>query len=129
MMTACMAVEGREKMPFSMTTAGLGQPGTQVLPEVAPPKTKKAPLYHVILHNDDTHTYQYVIVMLMKLFGKTEQRAYEHACEVDSTGVTIVETTSLERAELKRDQIKAFGRDPLLDTSTGSMFATIEPAD
>jgi ATP-dependent Clp protease adaptor protein ClpS len=101
-------------------------PGTQVLP--APPITKKAPLYHVILHDDDTHSYQYVIVMLMQLFGKSPERAFEHAKEVDSTGVTIVETTNLERAELKADQIRAFGPDPLITNSTGSMSATIEPA-
>jgi ATP-dependent Clp protease adaptor protein ClpS len=102
------------------------KPGVQALP--APPISKLAPQYHVILHNDDTHTYQYVIVMLMQLFGKSPEKAYEHAKEVDSSGVTIVETTNLERAELKRDQIRAFGPDTLLQNSTGSMSATIEPA-
>ena len=106
-----------------------GSPGTQVLPRPSDPITKKAPLYHVILHDDDSHTYEYVITMLMRLFGKNPQRAFEHAREVDTTGVTIVETTTLERAELKRDQIRAFGADPLLENSTGSMSATIEPAD
>ena len=97
----------------------------------APPeiKPRKAPLYHVILHNDDTHTYQYVVAMLMQLFGKSPERAFQHAREVDTAGVSIIETTNLERAELKRDQIRAFGRDPLLESSTGSMAATIEPAD
>lgn len=106
-----------------------GDTGTQVLPQPADPITRKAPLYHVILHDDDEHTYEYVIRMLMQLFGKTSERAYQHAKEVDSSGVTIVETTSLERAELKRDQIRAFGADPLLVKSSGSMCATVEPAD
>lgn len=88
-----------------------------------------APQYHVILHDDDSHTYNYVIAMLMQLFGKNQDAAYKHACEVDQTGVTIVETTTLERAELKRDQIQAFGADPLLENSRGSMCATIEPAE
>jgi ATP-dependent Clp protease adaptor protein ClpS len=106
-----------------------GKPGTTVLPRPADPITKKAPLYHVILHDDDQHTYEYVIAMLMRLFGKSQGQAFRHACEVDSAGVTIVETTTLERAELKRDQIRAFGRDPLLLNSRGSMCATIEPAE
>ena len=55
--------------------------------------------------------------------------AFEHACEVDVAGVTIVETTTMERAELKRDQIKAYGKDPLLKDSPGSMYASIEPAE
>ena len=106
-----------------------GKPGTQLLPAPADPITRKAPMYHVILHDDDTHSYNYVIAMLMQLFGKNHEQAYQHACEVDQTGVTIVDTTTLERAELKRDQIRAFGRDPLIANSTGSMSATIEPAE
>jgi len=87
-----------------------------------------APQFHVILHDDPNHTYDYVIEMLIELFGKEPTRALEHAIEVDKSGVTIVDTTSLERAELKRDQIKAYGPDPRLDESKGGMFATIEPA-
>ena len=105
------------------------KPGTQLLPAPAEPITRKAPLYHVILHDDDTHSYNYVIAMLIQLFGKQPEQAYKHALEVDSTGVTIVDTTTLERAELKRDQIRAYGRDPLIPASTGSMSATIEPAE
>ena len=103
--------------------------GTAVKTAPAEPIHKPAPQYHVILHNDDLHTYQYVVKMLMQLFGKSEPLAFHHACEVDATGVTIVETTTLERAELKCDQIKAYGKDPLLTASPGSMYATIEPAD
>ena len=32
-------------------------------------KSKRQPPYHVILWNDDDHSYEYVIVMLMKVFG------------------------------------------------------------
>ncbi len=103
--------------------------GTAVLEAPARVPRKPAPQYHVILHNDDSHTYVYVIDMLVRLFGKTKERAYEHACEVDIAGVTIVETTTMERAELKRDQIKAFGKDPSLTSCPGSMFASIEPAE
>jgi len=39
-----------------------------------------------------------------------------------------VDTTSLERAELKRDQIHAYGADWRLTTCKGSMSAVIEPA-
>jgi len=39
-----------------------------------------------------------------------------------------VATTTLERAELKRDQIRAFGKDVLNAECPGSMYATIEPS-
>jgi ATP-dependent Clp protease adaptor protein ClpS len=49
------------------------------------------------------------------------------AREVDATGRVIVETTQRERAELKLDEIKSYGPDPLIPASKGSMHAVIEP--
>lgn len=91
-------------------------------------KHKKQPPYHVILLNDDDHTYEYVIGMLRRLFGHSPERAYQLATEVDGTGRVITDTTTMERAELKRDQILAFGRDWRISRCAGSMSATIEPA-
>lgn len=90
-------------------------------------KLKKQPTYHVILFDDDDHTYEYVIGMFRKLFGYPTEKAYQLACEVDNTGRVIADTTTLERAELKRDQIQAFGRDWRLNRCQGSMSAVIEP--
>ena len=92
-------------------------------------KTKKQPPYHVILLNDDDHTYMYVIRMLGELFGHQPEKAFQMAKEVDSSGRVIVDTTSRERAELKRDQIHAYGKDPDIPRCKGSMSATIEPAE
>jgi ATP-dependent Clp protease adaptor protein ClpS len=92
-------------------------------------KVKKQPPYHVILLNDDDHSYHYVIWMLKQLFGYPEEKGYQMATEVDTRGRVIVDTTSLERAELKRDQIHAFGADPLIPRCQGSMSAMIEPAE
>lgn len=92
-------------------------------------KVKKQPPYHVILLNDDDHSYPYVIRMLGQLFGHPAEKAYQMAKEVDSSGRVIVDTTSKERAELKRDQIHAFGADPEIPRCKGSMSAVIEPAE
>ncbi len=88
-----------------------------------------APRWHVVLLNDDDHTYDYVVEMLVKLFAKTPDQAYRHACEVDAAGRTIVDTTSRERAELKLEQIHAYGPDHRLPRSRGSMGAELEPAE
>ncbi len=108
---------------------------------VAPPKEQKKqrekeeertlriPKYHVVLLDDDDHTYAYVIEMLMKLFGHSEAKAFQMAQEVDRSGRVIVDTTTKERAELKRDQIHASGPDWRIDYCQGSMSATIEPAE
>ncbi len=91
-------------------------------------KTKKQPPYHVILLNDDDHSFDYVIAMLQQLFGHPREKGFQMAWEVHTNGRVIVDTTSRERAELKRDQIHAFGPDPLIQRCKGSMSATIEPA-
>lgn len=94
--------------------------------EATEPQSK--PLYNVVLLDDDEHTYEYVIEMLVKVFGHSVERSFEMAREVDLEGRVIVDTTHQERAELKRDQIHGFGADPRLFGSRGSMRATIEPA-
>jgi ATP-dependent Clp protease adaptor protein ClpS len=91
-------------------------------------KTKKQPPYNVVLLNDDDHSYEYVIAMLQQLFGYPKEKGFMMAKEVDTTGRVIVLTTTKEHAELKRDQIHAFGPDPLIPRCQGSMSATIEPA-
>lgn len=86
------------------------------------------PPYHVVLFDDDDHTYAYVIEMLRALFGHTREQAYQLAERVDLHGRVVVETTSRERAELKRDQIHSFGPDRRIPGCAGSMSAGIEPA-
>ncbi len=101
-----------------------------VLPKSKPEeKTRRQPPYHVILLDDDYHTFEYVITMLQQLFGYPREKGYEMALEVHTEGRVIVLTTTLEHAELKRDQIHAFGPDPLSSKEcVGSMSAVIEPA-
>jgi ATP-dependent Clp protease adaptor protein ClpS len=100
-----------------------------VLPEVSDETSDKLqPLYHVILLNDEDHTYDYVVEMLQKIFGFTESKAFSHAVEVDTRGTTILLTCELEKAEHKRDMIHSYGPDWRLPRSLGSMAALVEPA-
>jgi ATP-dependent Clp protease adaptor protein ClpS len=105
---------------------------TITLPAVPKPRAKekvrRQPPYNVILHNDDDHTFEYVITMLQQLFGYPREKGMQMAQEVHTTGRVIVLTTTREHAELKRDQIHAFGPDPLSSRDCkGSMSASIEP--
>ncbi len=90
-------------------------------------RPKRQPRYQVILWNDEDHTYAYVIAMLMQLFGHPMEKGHQIAEEVDTQGRAAVLTTTKEHAELKRDQIHAFGKDHEIDHCKGSMWATIEP--
>ena len=90
--------------------------------------TKTIPPWHVILMNDDDHTYFYVIGMLAAVFGFPAEKGMKHAEEVDATGRTILITTSREHAELKQEQVHAFGPDPFMPKCAGAMTCIIEPA-
>jgi len=78
-------------------------------PKKKPPR--RQPRYHVILWNDDDHTYDYVIETLCRFCGHTPEKAFKLAQEIDKTGRAVVWTGSMEVAELKRDQIKGMGPD------------------
>ena len=90
-------------------------------------KPKQQPRYHVILWDDDDHTYEYVIRMMKELFGHTTERGFQIAEQVDTGGRAVCLTTTREHAELKRDQIHAYGKDSLIGRCQGSMSASIEP--
>ena len=102
------------------------QTETAILPEVAKPRL--APLWHVVLVDDDDHSYDYVIEMLGKLYHHNLQTAFRMAQEVDSAGRVIVQTMMLEPAEFKRDQVHAYGKDWRIERCAGSMSARLEPA-
>lgn len=101
------------------------------LPKTRPvEETKRQPPYNVVLLNDDDHTYEYVIGMLQQLFGHPREKGYQLAREVDTEGRAIVLTTTKEHAELKVEQIHAFGPDPFSSKDCkGSMSAYMEPAE
>ncbi|MDH3719554.1 MAG: ATP-dependent Clp protease adaptor ClpS [Planctomycetota bacterium] len=84
-------------------------------------RVHRQPRYHVLLWDDDDHSYNYVIDMLQELFGYQVEQGFQLAEEVDNRGKAVVLTTTREHAELKRDQIHAYGHDP-----KGSMSASIE---
>jgi ATP-dependent Clp protease adaptor protein ClpS len=90
-------------------------------------KPKRQPRYNVILWDDQEHTPEYVVTMMQQLFGHPVEKGFQIAMEVDGRGRAIVLTTTREHAELKRDQIHAYGKDPHLNSCKGSMSASIEP--
>lgn len=90
-------------------------------------KPKRQPRYNVILWDDQEHTPEYVIAMMQQIFGHPPEKGFQIAQEVDGRGRAIVLTTTKEHAELKRDQIHAFGKDHAIRSCKGSMSASIEP--
>jgi ATP-dependent Clp protease adaptor protein ClpS len=85
-------------------------------PEVAVPEsdvaseTRLAPRWKVLLHNDDVTTFDFVVWLLVSLFGKEPPEALRLTTEVHETGVAVVTVTSRERAELYVEQVRSLAR-------------------
>lgn len=117
--------------PFQDDTPGDGGLTAVVEPKKLPEKSAKRkgiPKYHVVLWDDDDHTAEYVETMLRELFGHTQEDCVRMVETVDTEGRVIVLTTTKEHAELKRDQVHAYGKDDVKGCK-GSMTASIEPAE
>ena len=91
-------------------------------------RTRRQPPYHVIILNDEEHTFEYVIEMLVKVFGHSLSIAETLTWRVHNTGRAIVLTTHKELAELKCEQVLSYGPDPRMSISKGPLGCYIEPA-
>ncbi len=91
-------------------------------------ETRRLPPYNVVILNDEEHSFPYVIEMLVKLFRHSLAKAEELTVRIDTTGRAVVYTTHKELAELKRNQVLAYGPDPLMAISKGPLRCYVEPA-
>ncbi len=96
--------------------------------ELTSTDSHEEPMYHVVLLNDDDHSYGYILEMLGKLFLYSAAEAMRHAVEIDTTGRSVVMTCPKPEAEFARDQIHAYGKDRRVPACKGSMSAIVEPA-
>ena len=103
---------------------------TPSLPDIeeqaAPETVKPGGPWKVVLWDDDEHTYDYVIEMLMDVCGMPIEKAFQHAVEVDNEKKTIVFSGEFEHAVHIQDRILTYGADPRMSISKGSMTATLE---
>jgi ATP-dependent Clp protease adaptor protein ClpS len=94
-----------------------------------PRPPQRLPPYNVIIHNDNDHTFMYVVVLLQKVFGYTVERCAKLANDIHTDGLAIVWTGHKEAAELKQDLIKSGGVDQYAtQTVSYPLRCTIEPA-
>ena len=90
------------------------------MPQVAPPaleeavearsETRLAPLYRVLIHNDDVTPMDFVVRVLQEIFKLDFFRAWRVMLEAHQSGVAHVVTEPLERAEFHVDQARSLAR-------------------
>ncbi len=88
---------------------------TKPVPTRRPPQL--LPPYNVLLHNDDSNEVLFVVETIVMLTPLNAQDAVEKMKEAHETGVSLLMTTHLERAELIQQQFSSRG-----------LTVTVEPA-
>ena len=74
------------------------------------PKTKRPPLYKVMLLNDDFTPMEFVVHVLERFFGLNHAQAFEIMLVVHKKGLAVVGVFSHEIAETKVTQVMDFAR-------------------
>ncbi|MEZ5714045.1 MAG: ATP-dependent Clp protease adapter ClpS [Paracoccaceae bacterium] len=74
------------------------------------PKSKRPPLYKVMLLNDDYTPMEFVVHVLERFFGMNHAQAFEIMLTVHKKGLAVVGVFSHEIAETKVAQVMDFAR-------------------
>ena len=74
------------------------------------PKTKRPPLYKVLILNDDFTPMEFVVMVLERFFGMTSAQSYELMLIVHKKGVAVVGVYSHEIAETKVAQVMDYAQ-------------------
>jgi ATP-dependent Clp protease adaptor protein ClpS len=82
---------------------------TSVITKVKP-KTKRPPLYKVMLLNDDYTPMEFVVHVLERFFGMDHAQAFEIMLTVHKRGLAVVGVFSHEIAETKVTQVMDLAR-------------------
>ncbi len=74
------------------------------------PKTRRPPLYKVLLLNDDYTPMEFVVHVLERFFGINHHQAVEIMLTVHRKGLAVVGVFSFEIAETKVTQVMDYAR-------------------
>ncbi len=73
-------------------------------------ETQLCPPWKVILHDDDVTTQEFVVRLLVGLFGKALPDAVDLMLEVHEEGAAVICVCARERAELYVEQVHSLAR-------------------
>jgi ATP-dependent Clp protease adaptor protein ClpS len=87
-------------------------------------RTKKPPMYKVLLHNDDYTTREFVVWVLQTVFHKNENDAVAIMSHVHNNGVGVAGVFTFEVAETKVTKTMALAK-----AQQFPLQLSIEPTD
>jgi ATP-dependent Clp protease adaptor protein ClpS len=92
-------------------------------------KTERPRRYHVVFHNDDYTTMEFVVYVLIKFFHKSETEATQIMLHVHHKGYGIVGVYTRDVAETKAAQVMDYAKEhghPLRCTAEPEGFGESE---
>lgn len=104
-------VDLRSGLPYDGNMAGESQ--TDVLEQVEDEtrdELRHPPKYAVILLNDDYTTMEFVVEVLRRYFGKTEEESMQVMLRVHREGRSVAGVYSFDIAETKAYQVHQFAK-------------------
>ena len=84
--------------------------GAPVLEPDTDTVTRLAPLYRVLIHNDEVTPMGFVVQVLRQIFHLSLPKSFEVMVEAHNTGTALVGVYPLERAEFLVDRAHAMAR-------------------
>ena len=96
--------------PFVHMMAGSSNDNDTAVVTDVKPKTKRPPLYKVLLLNDDFTPMEFVVHVLERFFGLNHAQAFEIMLTVHKKGLAVVGVFSHEIAEAKVAQVMDYAR-------------------
>jgi ATP-dependent Clp protease adaptor protein ClpS len=102
-----------------------GRPDSQVLERTkTKKKLKQPPLYKVLFHNDDYTPMEFVVLVLMQIFGRSEVDATQIMLHVHNSGIGLAGLYPFSVAETKVSEVMAAA-----EKAQYPLLVTMEPAD
>ena len=98
-----------EIMMSGWTANGDDAPDGAVAVETKP-RTKKPPMYKVLLLNDDFTPMEFVVLVLERFFGMNHAQAFELMLTVHKKALAVVGVFAYEIAETKVTQVMELAR-------------------
>jgi len=98
------------KLPYGNKERASGDDGDSGVLVQRETRTKRPPLYKVLLLNDDFTPMEFVVHVLERIFGMSHAQAFELMLTVHKKGVAVVGVFAFEIAETKVGQVMEFAR-------------------
>ncbi len=91
--------------PILMSSGGDNPDGESGVAVQTKARTKRPPMYKVMLLNDDFTPMEFVVMVLERFFGMNHAQAFELMLTVHKKGLAVVGVFSYEIAETKVNQV------------------------